>query len=220
MTENNDHNTKRKRRVGLKFIIAVGIALIAMASTFLDGVANAGMAVDYPRWETSHTLRQLSQAIDNYHAETGQLPQQLGDVVAACQTDRDRDLITYYCKDSWENPIEYTTDGETYELVSYGRDGKPGGMGLDADRTRHNPRPREAYPTLSQILATHYADRIVGVTLISGAVALILGLVAAFSPPFTKNWHLLELTARIITTIIATCVFGAMLAMIHAVQRH
>jgi general secretion pathway protein G len=39
-------------------------------------------------------------------------------------------------KDPWGNPYQYVTpgtDGRDYDITSYGRDGKPGGEGPDAD---------------------------------------------------------------------------------------
>jgi general secretion pathway protein G len=39
-------------------------------------------------------------------------------------------------KDPWGNPYLYTSpgaDGREYDIISYGRDGKPGGEGPDAD---------------------------------------------------------------------------------------
>jgi len=39
-------------------------------------------------------------------------------------------------KDPWGNPYQYVSpgaDGRDYDITSYGRDGKPGGEGYDAD---------------------------------------------------------------------------------------
>ena len=36
-------------------------------------------------------------------------------------------------QDPWGNPYVYQYAGDSVELVSYGRDGRPGGSGLDAD---------------------------------------------------------------------------------------
>jgi type II secretion system protein G len=35
--------------------------------------------------------------------------------------------------DPWGRPYEYTSDGRTYRIVSFGRDGVEGGEGFDAD---------------------------------------------------------------------------------------
>ena len=44
-------------------------------------------------------------------------------------------------KDPWDHPYNYRTRGERYKLLSYGRDGTPGGMGEDADIS---PRKRSS----------------------------------------------------------------------------
>jgi len=39
-------------------------------------------------------------------------------------------------KDPWNNVYQYTSpgaDGRDYDIITYGRDGKPGGEGYDAD---------------------------------------------------------------------------------------
>jgi general secretion pathway protein G len=39
-------------------------------------------------------------------------------------------------KDPWNNPYQYASpgpDGRDYDIITYGRDGKPGGEGYDAD---------------------------------------------------------------------------------------
>jgi general secretion pathway protein G len=35
--------------------------------------------------------------------------------------------------DPWDNPYEYSSDGKSFQIVSYGRDGETGGEGIDAD---------------------------------------------------------------------------------------
>lgn len=35
--------------------------------------------------------------------------------------------------DGWDHPFEYQSDGNSFTLKSLGKDGKPGGEGLDAD---------------------------------------------------------------------------------------
>jgi general secretion pathway protein G len=36
-------------------------------------------------------------------------------------------------EDPWHNPYAYVSDGRRFEIISYGRDGQPGGEGEDAD---------------------------------------------------------------------------------------
>ena len=36
-------------------------------------------------------------------------------------------------KDAWGQPFHYESDGIEYEIVSYGKNKRPGGEGVDAD---------------------------------------------------------------------------------------
>jgi general secretion pathway protein G len=48
-------------------------------------------------------------------------------------------------KDPWNNPYVYVSpgaDGRDYDIISYGRDGKPGGEGYDADISTSTLDPR------------------------------------------------------------------------------
>lgn len=47
--------------------------------------------------------------------------------------------------DPWDNPYEYKSDGKTFTLKSYGKDGMPGGEGDDAD-IEYNPQQAKSQP--------------------------------------------------------------------------
>ena len=42
-------------------------------------------------------------------------------------------MFTELPKDAWGHPFTYESDGKEFTLTSFGRDGKPGGEGTDAD---------------------------------------------------------------------------------------
>jgi hypothetical protein len=46
--------------------------------------------------------------------------------------------------DGWDNPLKYELHGDTFTVCSLGRDGRPGGVGLDADLC--GPRQDDAPP--------------------------------------------------------------------------
>jgi general secretion pathway protein G len=51
-------------------------------------------------------------------------------------------LENFPYEDPWGIPYEYTSDGNTYLIVCFGRDGQEGGEGFDADiRTDDEKRP-------------------------------------------------------------------------------
>ncbi|MEZ6125057.1 MAG: type II secretion system protein GspG [Planctomycetaceae bacterium] len=75
-------------------------------------------------------LYQLREDIEQYRSENERLPESLNDVFG----DEHREHRIARCP--WEHPPDYRiTDrsDETYELVILGRDGRPGGDGIDSD---------------------------------------------------------------------------------------
>jgi hypothetical protein len=68
--------------------------------------------------------------------------------------------------DGWGRPFLYSTDGAKFVITSLGRDGKPGGLGLDCDLSTTNTWPAEYLqsvlserPDLHAVLGTHHAVR-------------------------------------------------------------
>jgi len=80
----------------------------------------------------------LGGKIEQYQQDVGSLPPDLEALVKAPGNSagwlgpyaREAEL-----KDPWGHPLEYKVPGSSgpYELMSYGRDGKPGGESVDAD---------------------------------------------------------------------------------------
>jgi general secretion pathway protein G len=84
-------------------------------------------------------IEQITAAIDLYRLETGRYPQRLEDLVAN-PGDVPRWKGPYLRKrslmqDPWHNDIQYQHPGQrgTYDLYSYGADGRLGGDGNDAE---------------------------------------------------------------------------------------
>jgi general secretion pathway protein G len=83
----------------------------------------------------------LEKAIDQYRLDTGHYPsteQGLAALVARPQNEP-KWAGPYLRKavppDPWGNPFIYRTPGQKgdYDVISYGKDGRPGGTGEDAD---------------------------------------------------------------------------------------
>lgn len=88
-------------------------------------------------------LDRLRDALDQHHQATGRYPERLADLKLDMRLDEAGELV-----DPWGRPYQYRVEGDGYTLFSLGRDGQPGGDGLDADlfgQGRQN-----TYPTLWQ----------------------------------------------------------------------
>lgn len=80
--------------------------------------------------QTRLILRILRGDIATFRKQNNALPRVLTDIP---DFDRFGAVAGGPPVDAWNNLIDYSRAGESYELISYGRDRQPGGVGLDAD---------------------------------------------------------------------------------------
>jgi general secretion pathway protein G len=87
----------------------------------------------------------LEKALDQYRLDTGRYPStELGLAALVTRPPNEPKWNGPYLKkavplDPWGKPYLYKAPGEKgdYDLVSYGKDGRPGGSGENADITNH-----------------------------------------------------------------------------------
>ncbi len=87
----------------------------------------------------------LEKALDQYRLDTGHYPgTEIGLAALVTKPASEPKWNGAYLKkavplDPWNNAYVYKQPGERgdYDLLSYGKDGKPGGAGEDADITNH-----------------------------------------------------------------------------------
>ncbi|MFI4889634.1 MAG: type II secretion system major pseudopilin GspG [Steroidobacterales bacterium] len=89
-------------------------------------------------------IQAIETALDLYRLDNFRYPTTEQGLQALVTQPADPTITNYrsggYLKsipiDPWNNPYQYVSpgsDGRDYEILSYGRDGKPGGEGYDAD---------------------------------------------------------------------------------------
>lgn len=116
-------------------IVLIG-GIVALVGTRIFGTS------DQAKYHIAQTqVDTVASKIEQYQSDTGSLPPNLEALVKAPGNvngwlgpyAKDKDL-----KDPWNHPLLYKVPGEggAYDLISYGRDGKPGGDSVDAD-VRH-----------------------------------------------------------------------------------
>lgn len=120
--------------------LIVVIALIAVLAAVVAPNL-LGKASDANRKSAAVQIEKISSSIELYHLETGRYPDQLEDLVNKPQG-VDRWAGPYVRKmsqlqDPWGNELVIKRPGErgSFDLISYGADGRPGGEGDDADIT-------------------------------------------------------------------------------------
>jgi general secretion pathway protein G len=89
-------------------------------------------------------IRAIQTALDLYRLDNFKYPTTEQGLQALDKQPNDSTLTNYAAagylkalpKDPWNNVYQYASpgsDGRDYEITTYGRDGKPGGEGYDAD---------------------------------------------------------------------------------------
>lgn len=89
-------------------------------------------------------IRAIQTALDLYRLDNFKYPTTEQGLQALVKQPVDPTITNYRSggylgslpKDPWNNPYQYVSpgpDGREYDIITYGRDGKPGGDGYDAD---------------------------------------------------------------------------------------
>jgi general secretion pathway protein G len=113
-------------------IVLIGAVLTLVGSRVLGG-ADRGKAN-----LAKSQIQTLAGKVENFQLDTGRLPGKLDELVT--QPGGSSGWLGPYAKpaelnDPWGHPIEYRAPGEgqPFDLISLGKDGRPGGSSYDAD---------------------------------------------------------------------------------------
>lgn len=130
--------TSAARARGFTLIeIIVVIVLIGLIATIVGSRIFGGS--DRAKFKLAQTqVDTVASKIEQYQQDVGSLPPDLEALVKA--PGNSAGWLGPYAKESelkdpWGHPLEYHAPGTNapYDLLSYGRDGKPGGESVDAD---------------------------------------------------------------------------------------
>jgi hypothetical protein len=90
---------------------------------------------NFPRqWETYYVVQVTIEAVQEYQKKHGKLPHDLRDKEITERVWMPNNLdVGLGPLDAWGRPLHYEIQGDKFAILSYGRDGLPGGAGLDAD---------------------------------------------------------------------------------------
>jgi hypothetical protein len=126
---------KISMRLAVSLVTAALVFVLAYLSAWVSRAgAPIAMGNDYALISMRTHFLVIQKAISDYAAENGHYPTSLDELargnINGLQLDESGKIAIY---DAWGNPWQYERTGEGYRLYSLGRDGQPGGVGLDAD---------------------------------------------------------------------------------------
>jgi general secretion pathway protein G len=154
-------------RLFIASLVGLTVCCIAIGVVWRSGFPAALRARQIA---TSAQIVHIDEAVQAFRQATGSLPKSLADLG---DIGLDPDDVRF---DVWGHPIIYSEDNGSYIVRSLGRDGKPGGQGLDSDLSASTPHPPEAYPTLYQFLFELPTGGMIAACVFCGSLAIVLTL--------------------------------------------
>jgi hypothetical protein len=134
------------------FVVAAGCLVIALAALLAWHQCRWSWGVDREQNDTAQSALYIQGAIEEYTRANGAAPESLepirvllSDLRSAITVNKSGAIV-----DGWGRPLHYAVIDGKGVATSYGRDGQPGGVGLDYDISSQEPWPVGAYVTLRQ----------------------------------------------------------------------
>jgi hypothetical protein len=167
-----------------------------------DFIMDRGM-----HFEVRSDLMVIGSALEDHAKTHGAYPDSLGDL------EMHQDHVATE-QDDWDHPYHYRQTPSGFELGTLGRDGRPGGSGLDADLFYS---PDDNFPpthrlTLSQFLFDTEGSRSV---FIVAAIASLLSAAIWFRAQSTERPAGWQLALSLGGTTLAAVLVAVILAIVH-----
>jgi Type II secretion system (T2SS), protein G len=156
---------------------------------------------------TRADLETLRQAVEDYKATRGRLPERLTDLSVV--REKKVRVLEGIPVDQWGWMIRYDVWNGTYRLYSHGKENKPGGLGDYADLHAGQPDPAAEPVTFSRFLTDPKAFLLQAACILGGVAAFPLCLLQT-APKGGERPTL----GRIVLTNVVTAVFTTFAALV------
>ena len=162
-------------RILVSLLVAISVTGISIWSAY--NAVGSGYSA---HWRIRTDLRLLRTFASGYKHQEKRAATSLNEVIEA--NSRDNDILEQSRVDPWGREYLYEIVDDEVRLSTLGRDGKPGGRGLDADFSTDNYSPQSARLPLWQFLFEINSQGVLIVCLIAGLLAGCLAY-RDFPPP-------------------------------------
>lgn len=197
----------RVRKEALRFLAAAVVGVAAAVTAYLCAFYQH-RNLWYDRFgghETQQELKYLEEVIEKHRQAGGRLPATLAEL----KSEKDRSPPPLV--DHWKNPFQYRPDGDAFTLFSFGRDGREGGDGRNADIYPPSANRTASRPTLREFALDPESRGVRLTAVLAGVFALLVCVL----PPRARNRP--EFLARAAASAVVAVVFGVFVAALHAI---
>lgn len=205
----------------LRFFIAGCVWLVISGLSLYVAWQQANHSIAWDRqWETRHQLENMGKAIiafqEKFHSSPTNFEQLHG------MTNEVPEMEMWFPEgftDGWQHPFIFQNTGTNSLIVSYGADGKPGGIGIDCDLTSDNPRPKESSPTFTQFWGNKECEDMIDWSFICGGLAALLSLLTVRVPNLTKR-GIIILVLSLCATLVGAFFITIIITGLHIPSGH
>jgi hypothetical protein len=212
---------KRRTEALFRLLVAAFVCLAVSGLSLYVAWQNGGAASDAAReqWRTQYALLTFQRCITQYQQQFHASPNSLAQLVAMTNG-VPPPADEYFSLDGWKRLFLFTSDGTNCLITSFGRDGKPGGHGLDCDLTSKDRRPEDSFPTFHQFLFEMPSLRgMIMVCIVCGGLAFVLCFSKARMPELTLPGLFLA-GFRLGATIVGAFIVAVIISSLHVPSGH
>jgi hypothetical protein len=207
-------------RVSLSLLFGIIVFGICIVAVWREDKGAWGL-----RQQQIHTAQVIGNfviMVGGYRESEHKLPKDQHEFETAVRGGAAPGEVTPWQNDGWGRPLHYWTDGKNYRITSYGRDNKPGGVGLDFDIVGD--------PTVSRQLTKPWTDKaamlpfkqfyhetpsspmLIASCAVPGALAFLIGLLTPWQHVRPKLRVPMLLIQYVVTILAALAIALAMAA--------
>ena len=199
--------------------VACGCAVTLIATVVAWHNLARAPGLRYRQWITSYALTDIAQMTAEFRRTNGVPPRALADLIAAHPQALAFRRNPAGPVDGWGRPFLVSPSATAFTVTSLGRDGRPGGAGLDSDLTTDQPDPMGMCVTLRQFVFETPSAGMLLTCLLSGVATLVLCWKLAKPLPNRRTW-LIKLLVSLPATLIGAVIVAAFLAAFHVPNGH
>jgi Type II secretion system (T2SS), protein G len=197
--------------------LGVWLAVTGISLYVAWGNASNSKYTWFEQYITQRNLAIIAKAIPKYHDQFGVSPNSMGDLMKLTNSFPDGPEGGF--PDGWGRPFIFSHNGTDVLVTSYGRDGKPGGKGLDCDLTSANWKPEDARPTFEQFLHGMRAGGMINSSIICGGLAFALTVFTIRIPDVNRE-RIVILAAKLFFTLVAASIVASFITALHIPSGH
>jgi hypothetical protein len=206
----------------VRSLIAICVGIVISAISLKAAWRQSANSLDWGSQQmTENALMQIQKVVAAYQRASNACPESFEQLQP--MFNEFPDLKGFQSKndfvDGWNHPLALLKEGTNCIVISYGRDGKPGGIGIDYDLKPAELLPKESMLTFQQFWNDERTRDAITWCFICGAMAGALSFLTVKIPNLTKR-GLLALGFTLGATLLGSFIAASFITALHVPNGH